>query len=320
MAAAVVVAAESASQFQEVLDRAKRSLVVVHFWATWAPQCLQMNDVMTELSKEYPHVTFVKLEAESVPEVSEKYEISSVPTFLFFKNCQKIDRVDGAHAPDLTKKVQQHGETAKQDLNDQLRKLLNSAPCMLFMKGTPQEPRCGFSRKIVEILNDHNIRFCTFDILSDEDVRQGLKVYSNWPTYPQLYANGELVGGLDIVKELAETGELEKTCQTEMGLEHRLKALINKSKVVLFMKGNKALAKCGFSRTIVGMLNETGVEYETFDILEDEEVRQGLKTFSNWPTYPQLYVNGELIGGLDIVKELEKSGELLSILKGENAS
>ncbi|XP_078421025.1 glutaredoxin 3 isoform X2 [Cetorhinus maximus] len=295
MAAAVVVAAESASQFQEVLDRAKRSLVVVHFWATWAPQCLQMNDVMTELSKEYPHVTFVK-------------------------NCQKIDRVDGAHAPDLTKKVQQHGETAKQDLNDQLRKLLNSAPCMLFMKGTPQEPRCGFSRKIVEILNDHDIRFCTFDILSDEDVRQGLKVYSNWPTYPQLYANGELLGGLDIVKELAETGELEKTCQAEMGLEHRLKALINKSKVILFMKGNRALAKCGFSRTIVGLLNETGVEYETFDILEDEEVRQGLKTFSNWPTYPQLYVNGELIGGLDIVKELEKSGELLSILKGENAS
>ncbi|XP_048407088.1 glutaredoxin 3 isoform X2 [Stegostoma tigrinum] len=297
-----------------------RSLVVVHFWASWAHQCLQMNEVMTELSKEYPHVIFVKLEAESVPEVSEKYGISSVPTFLFFKNCQRIDRVDGARAPDLTKKVQQHSETTKQDLNEQLGKLLNSAPCMLFMKGTPQEPRCGFSKKIVEILNEHNIRFCSFDILSDEDVRQGLKVYSNWPTYPQLYVNGELVGGLDIVKELAETGELEKTCHKEMRLEDRLKALINKSKVVLFMKGSKALAKCGFSRTIVGILNETGVEYETFDILEDEEVRQGLKTFSNWPTYPQLYVNGELVGGLDIVKELEISGELLSTLKGENAS
>ncbi|XP_048464803.1 glutaredoxin 3 isoform X2 [Rhincodon typus] len=290
-----MAAVESATQFQEVLEKAKRSLVVVHFWASWAQQCLQMNEVMTELSKEYPHVIFVK-------------------------NCQRIDRVDGARAPDLTKKVQQHSETTKQDLNEQLGKLLNSAPCMLFMKGTPQEPRCGFSKKIVEILNEHNIHFCSFDILSDEDVRQGLKVYSNWPTYPQLYVNGELVGGLDIVKELAETGELEKTCHKEMRLEERLKALINKSKVVLFMKGNKALAKCGFSRTIVGILNETGVEYETFDILEDEEVRQGLKKFSNWPTYPQLYVNGELIGGLDIVKELEKSGELLSTLKGENAS
>uniref|UniRef100_UPI00398E337C glutaredoxin 3 n=1 Tax=Pristiophorus japonicus TaxID=55135 RepID=UPI00398E337C len=317
---ATVAVAESAEDFEEVLERARQSLVVVHFWAPWAPQCLQMNEVMTELTKEYPHVIFLKLEAESVPEVSEKYEICSVPTFLFFKNGQKIDRVDGAHAPDLTKKVQQHGETAKQDLSDQLKKLLNSAPCMVFMKGTPQEPRCGFSRRIVEILNERNIRFCTFDILSDEDVRQGLKIYSNWPTYPQLYVNGELVGGLDIVKELAESGELDKTCPKEMGLEHRLKALINKSRVVLFMKGNKALAKCGFSRTILGILNETGVEYETFDILEDEEVRHGLKTFSNWPTYPQLYVKGELIGGLDIVKELKNSGELLSVLKGETAN
>ncbi|XP_055502646.1 glutaredoxin 3 [Leucoraja erinacea] len=317
---ATVVVVETAKQFEEILEKAKRSLVVVHFWAPWAEQCMQMNDVLTELAKEYAHVIFVKLEAESVPEISEKFEISSVPTFLFFKNCQKIDRLDGAHAPALTKKVQQHSETAKQDLNDQLRKLIKSAPCMLFMKGTSQEPRCGFSKKIVEILNEHNVRFSTFDILSDDDVRQGLKVYSNWPTYPQLYVNGELVGGLDIVKEQAESGELDKICPKEMGLEQRLKTLINKAKVVLFMKGNKAMAKCGFSRTIIEMLNETGVDYETFNILEDEEVRQGLKTFSNWPTYPQLYVNGNLIGGLDIVKELKNNGELLSILKEENAS
>lgn len=58
---------------------------MVHFWAPWAPQCAQMNDVMAELAKEHPQVSFVKLEAETVPEVSEKYEISSVPTFLFFK-------------------------------------------------------------------------------------------------------------------------------------------------------------------------------------------------------------------------------------------
>ena len=66
------------------------------------------------------------------------------------------------------------------------------------------------------------------------------------------------------------------------------------------------------------ILNSTGIEYETFDILEDEEVRQGLKAYSKWPTYPQLYVKGELVGGLDIVKELKENGELLPILKGEN--
>lgn len=300
---------------------------MVHFQAAWAPQCEQMNGVMAELAKEHAHTTFVKLEAEAVPEVSEKYEITSVPTFLFFKGGEKVDRLDGANAPELTKKVNRlavtgspsgSGENSGADLNQRLKKLINAAPCMLFMKGSPQEPRCGFSRQIVALLKTHNIQFSSFDILSDEEVRQGLKTYSNWPTYPQLYANGELVGGLDIVKELAESGELENTCPKAVTLEHRLKTIINRSPVMLFMKGNKEAARCGFSKQTLELMNGAGVDYDTFDILQDEEVRQGLKTYSNWPTYPQLYVKGELIGGLDILKELKESGDLVSVLKGES--
>lgn len=321
-----LVEVTSQQQLEELFGKAGKCLTVLHFQAAWAPQCVQMNEVMAELAKEHTHVTFVKLEAEAVPEVSEKYGISSVPTFLFFKAGEKIDSLDGAHALELTKKVQrlavsggQTGadENSGTDLNQRLKKLINTAPCMLFMKGTSQEPRCGFSRQIVALLKQHNIQFSTFDILSDEEVRQGLKTYSNWPTYPQVYVNGELVGGLDIVKELAESGELENTCPTAVTLEHRLKIVINKSPVVLFMKGNKETARCGFSRQILEILNSTGVDYDTFDILQDEEVRQGLKIYSNWPTYPQLYVKGELIGGLDIVKELKESGDLVSTLKGE---
>ncbi|XP_014800705.1 PREDICTED: glutaredoxin-3 [Calidris pugnax] len=310
------------------LQQKDGSLVVVHFWAPWAPQCAQMNEVMAALAKEHVQVTFVKLEAEAVPEVSEKYGISSVPTFLFFKNSQKVDRLDGAHAPELTKKVQRHAagaslppassEGGKEDLNSRLKKLINAAPCMLFMKGSPKEPRCGFSKQMVEILNKHGISFSSFDIFSDEEVRQGLKTYSNWPTYPQLYVAGELIGGLDIIKELEASGELDTVCPKAQKLEDRLKTLINKAPVMLFMKGSKQMAKCGFSKQIIEIINSTGVDYETFDILEDEEVRQGLKTYSNWPTYPQLYVKGELVGGLDIVKELRDSGELLPVLKGEN--
>uniref|UniRef100_A0A8D0T030 Glutaredoxin 3 n=2 Tax=Sus scrofa TaxID=9823 RepID=A0A8D0T030_PIG len=363
-AAAAVVEVGSAGQFEELLRLRAKSLLVVHFWAPWAPQCAQMNDVMAELAKEHPQVSFVKLEAEAVPEVSEKYGISSVPTFLFFKNSQSIDRLDGAHAPELTKKVQRHASSSsfpsggsehlKEDLSLRLKKLTHAAPCMLFMKGTPQEPRCasfyshsldsavyrivdscrsavgkgpdysglgrleGFSKQMVEILNKHNIQFSSFDIFSDEEVRQGLKTYSNWPTYPQLYVSGELIGGLDIIKELEASKELDTICPKAPKLEERLKVLTNKASVMLFMKGNKQEAKCGFSRQILEILNSTGVDYETFDILEDEEVRQGLKTYSNWPTYPQLYVKGELVGGLDIVKELKENGELLPILKGEN--
>lgn len=101
------------------------------------------------------------------------------------------------------------------------------------MKGSPNEPRCGklghlpfplfvnptdtflsgFSKQIVAILNDNSAKYSTFDILSDNDVREGLKKFSNWPTYPQLYINGELFGGLDIVKELQASGELRAALQ-----------------------------------------------------------------------------------------------------------
>jgi len=94
-------------------------------------------------------------------------------------------------------------------LEQRLAALINTAPVMLFMKGNPDQPRCGFSRQIVEILQTNQIPFSTFDILSDEEVRTGLKTYSDWPTYPQLYVSGTLTGGLDIVKEMVAQGDLK---------------------------------------------------------------------------------------------------------------
>eukprot|EP00908_Phaeocystis_cordata_P026410 Transcript_8894.p2 GENE.Transcript_8894~~Transcript_8894.p2 ORF type:complete len:194 (-),score=90.01 Transcript_8894:122-703(-) len=186
---------------------------------------------------------------------------------------------------------------------------------MLFMKGSPDAPRCGFSRQIVELLQGEKVSFGTFDILTDEEVRQGLKTFSNWPTYPQLYADGKLLGGLDVVKELQEEGELQDALPaTAMPLEQRLAALTKRSPVMLFMKGSPDAPRCGFSRQIVELLQGEKVSFGTFDILTDEEVRQGLKTFSNWPTYPQLYADGKLLGGLDVVKELQEEGELQDAL------
>ena len=88
-------------------------------------------------------------------------------------------------------------------------------------------------------------------------------------------------------------------------------------KIYITILGSPAEPRCGFSRTLIDILNETDLKYDTFNILGDEEVRQGLKKFSNWPTYPQVYVKGELMGGLDIIKELKESGDLISTLKGE---
>ncbi|KAK3208370.1 hypothetical protein GRF29_77g499753 [Pseudopithomyces chartarum] len=92
-------------------------------------------------------------------------------------------------------------ETSKEELNQRLGELVKAAPVMLFMKGTPSSPQCGFSRQTVGLLREKGIRYGFFNILADDEVRQGLKEYSDWPTFPQLYVEGELVGGLDIVRE-----------------------------------------------------------------------------------------------------------------------
>ena len=88
---------------------------------------------------------------------------------------------------------------------------------MLFMKGLPSAPQCGFSRQIVEILDNTSVPYDSFNIFEDEEVRQGLKDYSDWPTYPQLYVKGELIGGLDIVRELLDAGELDETLSEAFG-------------------------------------------------------------------------------------------------------
>jgi len=89
----------------------------------------------------------------------------------------------------------------KEDLNKRLEELVKAAPVMLFMKGTPSSPQCGFSRQLVAMLRENGVKYGFFNILADDEVRQGLKEFADWPTFPQLWVSGELVGGLDIVKE-----------------------------------------------------------------------------------------------------------------------
>ncbi len=105
------------------------------------------------------------------------------------------------------------------------------------------------------------------------------------------------------------------TADAAKPLKERIEALLASEKVVLFMKGNSDFPQCGFSANTVGILRQVGVPFKTFNILNDPEIRQGLKEYSNWPTYPQLYVKGQLVGGNDIVTEMFKSGELATILK-----
>ncbi|KAL4074738.1 thioredoxin-like protein [Scleroderma yunnanense] len=224
----------SVEHFQDLLKQDLHRVALIYFWAPWAEPCKQMNDVVDELAKKHSTLLVLQVEAEELSDISESFNIQSVPSFLLLRGHTLLDRVEGANATALTESVAKHistlpsnstqpspsestvassppsSEETKEQLHERIRKLLKQSKVVLFMKGSPDVPRCGFSRKIVALLREKEVVFTHFDILTDVAIRQELKAYNNWPTYPQLIVNGELVGGLDIVQEMAENGELKE--------------------------------------------------------------------------------------------------------------
>ncbi|TFK34523.1 glutaredoxin [Crucibulum laeve] len=230
---------QSTTQFQELLAADLSRVSLINFWAPWAAPCAQMNKVVQELAKKYPTTLVLQVEAETQADIAESFDIEAVPSFIILQGHTLLDRISGADAVALTQSLAKHvsapsynplsrtdkppatassivppalqdnekHETEEQ-LEKRLRGLMNQSNVVLFMKGSPETPKCGFSRKISTLLKDQGIKFTHFDILTDESVRQGLKKLNDWPTFPQLIVKGELVGGLDIVQEMADNGEL----------------------------------------------------------------------------------------------------------------
>ncbi|GJJ08639.1 hypothetical protein Clacol_002858 [Clathrus columnatus] len=231
---------QTPEHFQELLSKDLQRVSLINFWASWAEPCRQMNQVVSELARRYPEV-----EADALQDISESFEIEAVPSFIVLRGHTLLSRINGADAQTLTSALTKHARTSpagqaqtnrfpqaeseeetEDQLVDRMQNIMQQSRVVLFMKGSPDSPRCGFSRQTVAILREHDVEFTHFDILEDEAVRQGilkslglhtlvliqgdnvgLKTLNNWPTFPQLIVNGEFIGGLDIIKEAVETGE-----------------------------------------------------------------------------------------------------------------
>lgn len=221
-----VIEVESEDQFTS-LTNVSDKLLTLYFHTPWAAPCQTMNSVIKTLATANPEVTFLSINADELLEIGEVFEVLAVPYFILIRNSTILKELSGADPKELIAALAQFGgkaeekaapapkedaapaaapaaEPSAEELNERLQKLTSAAPVMLFMKGSPSAPQCGFSRQLVAILRENQVRFGFFDILKDDTVRQGLKTFSDWPTFPQLYMNGEFQGGLDIIKELLE--------------------------------------------------------------------------------------------------------------------
>ena len=115
-------------------------------------------------------------------------------------------------------------------------------------------------------------------------------------------------------QDISSTKELSPN-DVQGNITERIEEILKSDNIVLFMKGNSEFPQCGFSANTVAILKHIGKSFTTFDILQDMDIRQGLKEYSNWPTFPQLYIKGKLVGGNDIITEMFESGDLQEVLK-----
>ncbi|KAJ9669201.1 glutaredoxin [Coniosporium apollinis] len=248
------------------------ALLVLYFHAPWAAPCKQMSTILETLASTYtvespPQLAFLSINAEELPEVSEQYDVTAVPYIVLQRGGETLETISGGDAGKVRAAVEKHaGKSASPGK-------AGLPPSQAVSRPTQQEP--------VNLENGES-----------EGKKDGAGGASNLSKYapsdndpktaPE-YSSGEKQGKEELFERLGE--------------------LVKAAPVMLFMKGTPSAPQCGFSRQTVSLLREKGVRYGFFNILADDEVRQGLKEFSDWPTFPQVYVGGELVGGLDILKE-----------------
>jgi Grx4 family monothiol glutaredoxin len=248
------------------------ALLIIYFHAPWAAPCKQMSSVLEALASTYPvtnppTIGFLSVNAEELPGISETYDVTAVPYIVLQRDGKVIETVAGSDAAKVRAAVENHaGKTAA---------------------GTN-----GFSLPPEQKVTKP---------------AEGLEPTAAPDTAPAAIAGSDAPAHINgVAKNFASYAPPAEPEKPEVQVDKdalfkRLDGLVKAAPVMLFMKGTPSAPQCGFSRQVVGLLRERSIRYGFFNILADDDVRKGLKEFSEWPTFPQLYVDGELVGGLDIV-------------------
>ncbi|KAJ5424940.1 hypothetical protein N7465_000010 [Penicillium sp. CMV-2018d] len=246
------------------------ALVVLYFHTPWAAPCAQMGAVLSALASQYPATTpptisFVSINAEELPDISEEYDVSAVPFVVCLRSGQILESISGSDAVKVRDAVERHAGRGN---------VAGGVGSMEGVKANIPPPLSAVPRE------DAPFTATQAPIAASEP------------------PSADAANATAVTSAPALTPE-----QSREALFARLEQLVKAASVMLFMKGTPSSPQCGFSRQLVGILRERSVKYGFFNILADEDVRQGLKEYAEWPTFPQLWVNGELVGGLDIVRE-----------------
>lgn len=217
----MMTAITSVSQFESEVLGSKSVGVVVSYWGSWCEPSVTTNDYLKKVIADYEGVNFVTIDVDTCGDVCEKNGVETVPFVAFYRPSgakqELAADVSGAKLQSVEQNLKSLYGLAKdrrsafENIDDYIKHLLNKDKVVIFITGTPSHPICGFTTKLVGLMAEKKVPYTYVDIMSDNELCDRLKAYSNWPTYPQIYADGALVGGLDIVLELVKEGEFDST-------------------------------------------------------------------------------------------------------------
>lgn len=217
-------------QYSAIKKSAEGALgLVVHFSATWCDPCGAVNEFLEKQAELYQgRVLFAEVDCEKLGDVCEREGVESVPFIAFFRtslggDVRRVERVAdvaGAKLDLLDMNIRSlfgdnGGKGVQREdfltVDDYLKYLTTRKGVVMFITGSPSRPRCGFTGRLCELVHELGVPFTYYDVMASDEVCERLKTYANWPTYPQVYVDGELIGGWDICRELNEEGELKAT-------------------------------------------------------------------------------------------------------------
>lgn len=276
--------------------------------------------------KIYKHLVFTWIDCDKLTDIVEKHEVDTVPTILVFHpHKSDVDKIVNPSPETLNEEIEKQNDyykitlqNEKERVFNEIEVILSSFPMVCFIKGTPTEPKCKFTRRLLAHVNKYDLTFKHVNILEEPRIRQWLKVYSNWQTYPQVYINKEFIGGIDIIDELVEGDEfiemVPKECKKLPPIEI-FEKMLHSFDVIVLIEGTPDKTTAESSKSIIKSLDDNSVKYVTVDytILE-QQVLDHIKNQHGVPEFPYIFLKTKPFGTEEALRKICEEGKLETVI------
>jgi len=298
-------------------------LFINFFYAAKYPQSEQLLASLQNIASFYNEAIYVFIDIEKCPDLVKAFDMLVIPTIVLSDANKKIiKKLENPQMNELILSLEDdialfktNFSIEKQRMFAKIDKILNINSVMVFIKGTPLEPKCGFTSSLLEIIKTFGLNFGYFNILEDEDVRNWLRYYSKWNTYPQFYIEKKLVGGLDVVKDLVAKGKFEELLPENSRKgdpELKLKRILDEcqGKIVVFMKD----LSLEDSKKMAKLLKDNGVKFLVSEVKGDKALEEFMLMKYKEKVLPLCFIGGEFIGNFEALNEICQKRNLLKLV------